>query len=203
MDITSLYTSVPQEDSITTVWEWYDKFYYRNLSCQVSIQLKKVNPKPVEQPWVRKWLCLLETYLWPKKEKKILRQSYIVPIFWQIFFSAPKKCPLKRNYWLCVPHTLENGALYRINHNQGNISEDTPHPDLSSHGDLLRSQYGHPILFIRCSPFSLFQWRLWLILYSHSLINFAPPKPLRPRLKKKKPQRTSWQAGERKIESKH
>jgi len=67
MDVTSLYTNIPQEEDITTVCEAYEEFYERKppiptsylremLSLQEnSFQFNgKDYLKLMEQPWVRK-----------------------------------------------------------------------------------------------------------------------------------------------------
>ena len=103
MDVTSLYTNIPQEEGITTVCEAYEEFYEENppiptryLREMLSLILQEnsfqFNRKDYLQTHgtamgtkLAVWLLL--TYLWPKQKKEILRQSTTKPIFWKRFID--------------------------------------------------------------------------------------------------------------------
>ena len=68
MDVTSLYTNIPQGEGITTVCEAYEEFYEENppiptrylremlsLILQEKSFVEKITSKLMEQPWGRKW----------------------------------------------------------------------------------------------------------------------------------------------------
>ena len=70
MDVTSLYTNIPQEEGITTVCEAYEEFYEENppiptrylrellslILQQNSFQFNgKITSKVMKQPWGRNW----------------------------------------------------------------------------------------------------------------------------------------------------
>jgi len=81
-------------------------------TCPARCRLKKVNPKPVEQPWVRKWLCLLETYLWQKRKRKYSVRVTLYPSFGKYFSLPPKNALCNEitgfaylTLWKMVPYT--------------------------------------------------------------------------------------------------
>ena len=86
MDVTSLYTNIPQEEGITRVCRAYQAFHNNNPPIP-SHYLKKMLKLILQEnsfqfignncfdthgtAWVQKWLLRLQTFLWP-----ILRQNY-------------------------------------------------------------------------------------------------------------------------------
>ena len=82
MDVTSLYTNIPQEEGIETVCKAYDSYYegespiptqYLKKALELILQEnsfqftgKKTTSKHMDQPWVRKWQSLLPTSLWER-----------------------------------------------------------------------------------------------------------------------------------------
>jgi len=81
MDVTSLYTNIPQEEGIETVCKAYDVFYKEETPIPteciteknaethpsrklVRVKWKKTTSKHMEQPWVLRWQSLLPTFLW-------------------------------------------------------------------------------------------------------------------------------------------
>jgi len=88
MDVTSLYTNIPQEEEIQTVCKAYDTFYedtppiptgFTCASAQantteklVPVLWKKITYKHTEPPWALKWWSLLPIYLWAKSKQKSL-----------------------------------------------------------------------------------------------------------------------------------
>jgi hypothetical protein len=81
MDVTSLYTNIPQEEGIETVCEAYESYYEGESPSQHNILkerlnlyfkkthsslLEKTTSKHMEQPWELKWQSLLPTSLWER-----------------------------------------------------------------------------------------------------------------------------------------
>ena len=90
MDVTSLYTNIPQDDGITIVCEAYDK--YQNNSPPIpshylkqilglilkeirSSSTEKTISKFTERPWQRKWRSLLPISSWQKSKQKCLMKA--------------------------------------------------------------------------------------------------------------------------------
>ena len=81
MDVTSLYTNIPQEEGITTVCKAYEDFYQNHLPIptkflrQMLCLILKENSfnsmgdiicKPTERQWEPKWPWLLLMFSWQK-----------------------------------------------------------------------------------------------------------------------------------------
>ena len=81
MDVTSLYTNIPQEEGIQTVCNAYESFYegefpiptqYLKRALELILQENsfqftgKTTSKHMEQPWVLKWQSLLPISLWKR-----------------------------------------------------------------------------------------------------------------------------------------
>jgi len=80
MDVTSLYTNIPQEKGIETVCNAYDSIYEGEFPIQTqylkraleliqenSFQFtEKTTSYLMEQPWVLKWQSLSPTSLWER-----------------------------------------------------------------------------------------------------------------------------------------
>ena len=81
MDVTSLYTNIPQEEGIETVCNAYESSTKENPPSQQSISkerlnlfykkthsssLEKTTSKRMAQPWVLKWQLLLPISLWER-----------------------------------------------------------------------------------------------------------------------------------------
>ena len=97
MDVTSLYTNIPQEEGIQTVCEAYDAFSKdtppiptRRLAQALRLILQensfqfcgKITYKHTEPPWALKW----PIYLW-EKLKQILSQSALKPLTWKRYIN--------------------------------------------------------------------------------------------------------------------
>ena len=102
MDVTSLYTNMPQEEGITTVCEAYEEFYEenppiptRNLRELLSLILQQnsfqFNGKDYLQThgtaMGTKLAVAFANIFMAKIEKQILRQSTTKPIFWKRFID--------------------------------------------------------------------------------------------------------------------
>ena len=98
MDVTSLYTNIPQEEGITTVCEAYEEFYQKNppipskyLREMLSLILQEnsfqFNGKDYLQThgtaMGTKMAVAFANIFMAKIEKEILRQSYTNPFFWK------------------------------------------------------------------------------------------------------------------------
>ena len=86
MDVTSLYTNIPQEEGIETVCNAYESFYegespiptqYLKRALELIVQEnsfqftgKKTTSKRMAQPWVVKWQSLLPISLWERQNHK-------------------------------------------------------------------------------------------------------------------------------------
>ena len=79
MDVTNLYTNIPQGEGIETVCKAYDAFYkeeipiptdYIKRALKLILQENsfefngKTTSKHMEQPWVLRWQSFLPTFLW-------------------------------------------------------------------------------------------------------------------------------------------
>ena len=88
----SLYTNIPQEEGISSVYQAYQDFYDNKppipvgyLREMLSLILKKALSNSVEKItykttvllWERKWPQLLLVYLWPTLRKKSLKIKVI------------------------------------------------------------------------------------------------------------------------------
>ena len=90
MDVTSLYTNIPQEEGIDTVCKAYDTFYgskppiptqyLREIILGVSCTLRrtlsnsmgKTISRHTEPQWERKWQLLsLPVFSWPRLRQKL------------------------------------------------------------------------------------------------------------------------------------
>ena len=86
MDVTSLYTNIPQEKGITTVCKAYEYFYQNHLPIptkflrqMLCLILKRTRSnsmgdiicKPTERQWEPKWLWLSLMFSWQKKIKAL------------------------------------------------------------------------------------------------------------------------------------
>ena len=102
MDVTSLYTNIPQEEGITTVCEAYEDFYQKNpriptryLSEMLSLILQEnsfqFNGKDYLQThgtaMGTKMAVAFANIFMAKIEQEILRQSNVKPIFWKRFID--------------------------------------------------------------------------------------------------------------------
>ena len=87
MDVTSLYTNIPQEEGIQTVCEAYDAFYKdtppiptRLLAQALRLILQENSfqfcGKSYLPPWALKWRSLLPIYLWEKLKQKSLAKAH-------------------------------------------------------------------------------------------------------------------------------
>ena len=84
MDVTSLYTNIPQEEGITTVCNAYERFHsnkppipthflrdmLRLILQENSFQFNGKHPKYMEPLWVPRWQYLLLTYSWQRLRQK-------------------------------------------------------------------------------------------------------------------------------------
>ena len=85
MDVTSLYTNIPQEEGIKTVCKAYEKFhnykppipshYLKDmlgliLKENLSNLWKAISSRPMEPQWVQKWQLHLPTSSWRKLKVK-------------------------------------------------------------------------------------------------------------------------------------
>ena len=102
MDVTSLYTNIPQEEGITTVCRKHTRHSkaitliyrhttskkYFNLSFKkiLSSLLETIIFRPMELQWIQKWPLHLQTSLWPILTKMI-SQSKTKPIEWRRFID--------------------------------------------------------------------------------------------------------------------
>ena len=79
MDVTSLYTNIPQEDGITTVYNAYERFhnnkppipthYLRDKRTLFSFT-ESITSKYMEPLWALRWQYLLPTYSWLRLRQK-------------------------------------------------------------------------------------------------------------------------------------
>ena len=98
MDVTSLYTNIPQREGITTVCHAYEEFHQGNppvptrfLSEMLSLILLENSFQFHEKDYLQthgtamgtKMAVAFANIFRAKKEKEILRQSSIKPIFWK------------------------------------------------------------------------------------------------------------------------
>ena len=98
MDVTSLYTNIPQREGITTVCHAYEEFHQGNppvptrfLSEMLSLILLENSFQFNEKDYLQthgtamgtKMAVAFANIFRAKKEKEILRQSSIKPIFWK------------------------------------------------------------------------------------------------------------------------
>ena len=94
MDVTSLYTNIPQEEGITTVCEAYEDFYEkkppiptRYLREMLSLILTKDYLETHGTAMGTKMAVAFANIFMAKIEKEILRQSDTKPIFWKRFID--------------------------------------------------------------------------------------------------------------------
>ena len=102
MDVTSLYTNIPQREGITTVCHAYEEFHQGNppvptrfLSEMLSLILLENSFQFNEKDYVQihgtamgtKMAVAFANIFMAKIEKEILRQSSIKPIFWKRFID--------------------------------------------------------------------------------------------------------------------
>ena len=102
MDVTSLYTNIPQREGITTVCHAYEEFHQGNppvptrfLSEMLSLILLENSFQFHEKDYLQthetamgtKMAVTLANIFMIKIEKEILRQSSIKPIFWKRFID--------------------------------------------------------------------------------------------------------------------
>ena len=103
MDVTSLYTNIPQQEGITTVWYAYEQFHQGNPPVPTRFLSKMLSLIRLENPFQYNEKDYLQTHgtamgtkmavafaniFMAKIEKKILRQSSIKPIFWKRFINS-------------------------------------------------------------------------------------------------------------------
>ena len=102
MDVTSLYTNIPQREGITTVCHAYEEFHQGNppvptrfLSEMLSLILLENSFQFNEKDYLQthgtamgtKMAVAFANIFMAKIEKEILRQSSIKPIFWKRFID--------------------------------------------------------------------------------------------------------------------
>ena len=102
MDVTSLYTNIPQEEEIHTVCRAYETFYInkppiptqlleqalRLILQENSFQFcGKATFKHMVQPWARKWESPFLIIFMKKVESEILSQSELKPLVWKRFID--------------------------------------------------------------------------------------------------------------------
>ena len=77
MDVTSLYTNIPQEEGINTVCKTYEAFYQKNTPIpthSLREMLKLIlqeNSKLMEPQWALRWQLLLQISLCPRLRQKL------------------------------------------------------------------------------------------------------------------------------------
>ena len=102
MDVTSLYTNIPQREGITTVCHAYEEFHQGNLpvstrflSEMLSLILLEISFQFNEKDYLQnhgtamgtKMAVAFTNIFMAKIEKEILRQRSIKPIFWKRFID--------------------------------------------------------------------------------------------------------------------
>ena len=102
MDVTSLYTNIPQREGITTVCHAYEEFHQGNppvstrfLSEMLSMILLEISFQFNEKDYLQnhgtamgtKMAVAFTNIFMAKIEKEILRQRSIKPIFWKRFID--------------------------------------------------------------------------------------------------------------------
>ena len=102
MDVTSLYTNIPQREGITTVCHAYEEFHQGNPPVPTRLLSEMLSPILLESLFQFNEKDYLQTHgtamgtkmavafaniFMAKIEKEILRQSSIKPIFWKRFID--------------------------------------------------------------------------------------------------------------------